>query len=263
MNTMNRVTSVMAMHTRDRVSWFVIPASVLGAGFVIVLFIAVAIHALWGSATPVYTGALAVVYFVIAFEAVRAVVGTFPFAVGYGARRRDYLLGTLAWGGAICAAWAIALGLLSLIEADVITNWGVGLHFFHLPFFSDGAPLRQFCWSYYHDLACARSDPAYAHGAVSLASFWVSFVVLLFLYSVGLLVGSVYQRFGRVGAYILVGVVFLLGSVVLLMSAFWNWWGAIFVWLAQQTAAGLGLWLLPLIALCALASFALLRKAAV
>src|SRR5258708_2640166 len=94
-------------------------------------------------------------------EAIRTVTGTFPFTVGFGTRRRDYLLGTLVWGVAVCAAWAILLGLLSLIEASVIKNWGVGLHFFHLPVFSDGSPLRQFCWSYYHDRYCAQSDPNY------------------------------------------------------------------------------------------------------
>ena len=47
------------------------------------------------------------------------------------------------------------------------------------------------------------------------------------------------------------------------MSTYWLWWGAIFGWLAQQTAVALGLWLVPLIAICALASYALLRKATV
>ena len=260
---MSRIASVMIMHARDRVSWFVIPASILGAGFVIVLFITLSIDLLWGGTTPVYTGALTVFYFVMLVECIRTVSGTFPFAVGFGTRRRDYLLGTLAWGVAVCAAWAILLGLLSLIEANVIKNWGVGLHFFHLPFFSDGSPLRQFCWSYYHDMYCAQSDPNYLSGGSPLGQFWVSFALLLFLYLLGLLLGSIYQRFGRVGEYVFFGIAFLLLSVFLLMSTYWHWWGTIFGWLAQQTAAALGLWLVPLIGCFALASYALLRKATV
>jgi hypothetical protein len=260
---MNRIASVMVMHSRDRVSWFLIPASVLGAGFVIVLFIALSIDLLWGGTTPVYTGALAVSYIVMLIGGATTIRGTFPFAVGFGTRRRDYLLGTLAWGVAVCAAWAILLGLLSLIEANVIKNWGVGLHFFHLPFFSDGSPLRQFCWSYYHDMYCAQSDPNYFSNGSSLQQFWVYFVLLLFMYLVGLMLGSIYQRFGRMGEYIFFGIAFLLLSVFLLMSAYWRWWGAIFGWLAQQTAAALGLWLVPLIACFALESYALLRKATV
>src|SRR5437879_6352220 len=194
---MSRIASVMVMHARDRVTWFVIPWSVLGAGFAIVLFIALFIALLFGNNTPVYTGALATFYFVMLLVGIGAVIRAFPFAVGFGTRRRDYLLGTLAWGVAVCAAWAILLGLLSLIEANVIKNWGVNLHFFHLPFFSDGSPLRQFCWSYYHDMYCAQSDPNYLRGGWSLGQFWVSFVFLLFLYLLGLVLGSIYQRFGR------------------------------------------------------------------
>src|SRR5438105_1390561 len=48
-----------------------------------------------------------------------------------------------------------------------------------------------------------------------------------------------------------------------LLSTVWNGWGAIFGWLAQQTAAGLVSWLVPLIAFFALVSYALLRKATV
>ena len=145
----------------------------------------------------------------------------------------------------------------------MIKNWGVGLHFFHLPFFSDGSPLRQFCWSYYHDMYCAQSDPNYFNHSSSLQQFWVYFVLLLFMCLLGLLFGSIYQRFGRAGEYLFFGVAFLLLSAFLLMSTYWNWWGAIFGWLAQQNAATLGLWLVPLIALCALVSYALLRKATV
>ncbi|HEX6554378.1 MAG TPA: hypothetical protein VF026_16555 [Ktedonobacteraceae bacterium] len=260
---MNRIASVMVMHARDRVSWFVIPASVLGAGFVIVLGIALGVDLLRGSATPVYTGALAVFYIVMLIGGATIIRGTFPFAVGFGTLRRDYLLGTLAWGVAVCAAWAILLGLLSLIEANVIKNWGVGLHFFHLPFFSDGSLLRQFCWSYYHDLSCTRSDPNYLSSGLPPGQFWVSFALLLFMYLLGLLLGSIYQRFGRMGEYIYFGIVFLLLSIFVLVSAYWNWWGVIYGWLAQQTAATLGLWLLPLMAFFALVSYALLRKAAV
>ncbi len=259
---MNRIASIMVMHSRDRVTWFVIPWSVLGAGFAICLFIALSIELLWGGTTPVYTGALAVFYFVMLIEGIRAILGTFPFAVSFGTRRRDYFLGTLAMAVVVSAAWAILLGLLSLIEASVTRNWGVGLHFFHLPFFSDGSPLRQFCWSYYHDMSCKQADPNYLSGGLPLGQFWVYFVFLLFMNLLGLLLGSIYQRFGRMGEYVFFGIVFLLLSVFLVLSTYWHWWGSIYGWLAPQSAATLGLWLVPLIAF-ALVSYALLRKATV
>ncbi len=260
---MNRITSVMAMHVRDRGTWFTIPLSVLGDGFAICLFITLSVNMLFGGATPVYTGALATFYFVMLLTGIGAIIRAFPFAVGFGSLRRDFILGTLAMGTALSAAWAILLGLLSFIEANVIENWGIGLHFFHLPFFSDGSPLRRFCWSYYHNAACVRSDPSYVKGGLPLGQFWVYFVLLLFMFLVGLLLGSIYQRFGRAGEYFLAGALFLLLSAFLLVSSYWNWWGAIVGWLAQQTAAMLGLWLLLPIVFFALASYALLRKAAV
>jgi hypothetical protein len=258
---MNRIASVITMHARDRMPWFLAPSIFLGVSFVIALFIAL----LWGGTTPVYIGALAGFYIVMLVQGIGTVRGTFPFAVGFGTRRRDYFLGTLAMAVAASCAWAILLGLLSLIEANAIKNWGVDLHFFYLPYFSDGSSLRQFCWAGTLAIpSCsAQSDPNYFNNGSPLQQFWVSFVFLLFLYLLGLLLGSIYQRFGRTGEYLFFGVAFLLLSVFVLVSTSWHWWGTIFGWFAGQSAAALGLWLVPLMACFALASYALLHKATV
>jgi ABC-type multidrug transport system fused ATPase/permease subunit len=189
-----------------------------------------------------------------------AISGTFRFAVGFGVRRKDFFLGTLAMAIAVCAIWAILLGLLSLIEANVVKNWGVGLHFFHLPFFSDGAPLRQFCWT----TSCSvQANPNYFSNASPWQQFWVSFALLLFVYLLGLLIGSIYQRFGRTGEYLFFGGAVLLISAFLLMAGAAPWGSTLASWLAQQTAATLGVWLVPPMVCFALASYALLRKATV
>jgi hypothetical protein len=260
---MNHTARIMVLQARDRVTWFVIPASMLSAVFAIGWFIVLFRDLLMGGKNDAFTPAVAVIYIMLLVGSISSVTGTYPFAVGFGTRRRDYFLGTLAMAVAVSAAWAILLGMLSLIEADVIKNWGVGLHLFHLPFFSDGTPLRQFCWTWTSDTVCARSDPNYLIGGAPLGQFWVYFALLLFMCMLGLVLGSIYQRFGRTGIYISVGIAFLLLSVSLLLSSYWRWWGGIFGWLAQQTAATLALWLVPLIAFFALASFALLRKATV
>jgi len=260
---MSRIASVIVMQARDRGTWFLLPAFALGAVFVIGWFIILFRDVLMGGTNEAFTGALAAIYIVMMAGGIGSIGGTYPFAVGFGTRRRDYLLGTLAMAVAVSAAWAIVLGLLSLIEANVITNWGVGLHFFHLPFISDGSPLRQFCWTWTSYAACARSDPNYLSGGLPLAQFWVYFVLLLFMCLLGLLLGSIYQRFDRTGIYIALGTAFLFLSLFVVVSSLWNWWGAIFDWLVQQTAAGLAWWLVPLMALFAFASYALLRKAPV
>jgi len=232
---MNRIASAIVMHARDRVTWFVLPWSVLGSFFAVALFI-VLLRIGANLRGPIYTPGLAGIYIIMLVGGISTVGGTFPFAVGFGTRRRDYLLGTVAMAGAVSAAWAIPLVLLSLIEAKGIKNWAVDLHFFHLPYFSDGSPLQQ---------------------------FWVSFALLLAMCLLGMLLGSIYYRSGRTGIYIALGIAFLLLSLFVVVSSYWSWWGAIFGWLAQQTAAGLAWWLVPLMALSALASYALLRKATV
>ena len=257
---MNRIASVMAMHARDRVTWFVIPAGVLGAGFAICLCIALAVTLLFG-VNGIYTGAVFAIYMVILVEGIGAVSRMFPFAVGFGVRRRDYVLGTVGMALAVSAAWAVALGVFSFIEARIIRNWGVGLHFFHLPVFSDGSLVRQLCWA--HDADCELADPGYVSGASSLTQLWFYFALLLFAFLLGLMIGSVYVRYRRAGVYVFAGIVFLLLSVFVLLSAYWNWWGAIFDWLSQQTVAAIGLWLLLPTAFFALVSYALLRRATV
>jgi hypothetical protein len=258
---MKRIASVMAMQARDRGTWFVIPSFALGAVFALAWCIVLIHDLLMGGINGTFAPGLATFFIFVLVGGINTLTGTFSFAVGFGTLRRDYLLGTLAVAGAVCAAWAILLTLLSFFEANVINNWGVGLHFFHLPFFSDGAPLRQFCWM--SDTQCVQTDPNYVHGSLPLAQFWAYFLLLLFISLLGLLLGSIYQRFGRLGEYVFFGIAFLLLSVLLLVSTYWSWWGAIFGWLAQQTAAGLVSWLVPLIAIGALASYALLRKATV
>jgi hypothetical protein len=258
---MNRIASVTIMQARDRMSWFVAPSSALGASFVIVWIIALLVRLLGRPLDETFTGAMALFYSVMLATGIGAVTGMFPFAVGFGARRRDYLLGTVGMATAVCAAWAVALTLLSLVEADVIKNWGVGLHFLHLPFFSGGSPLRQSCWT--SDAVCAQADPIYVRGGAPLEQVWFSFAFLLFLFLLGLLLGSIYQRFGRIGIYVAIGSTLLLLIVLLLVSTYWSWWGAIFGWLGQQTAASLAWWLVPPMAVFALASYALLRKATV
>jgi len=51
--------------------------------------------------------------------------------------------------------------------------------------------------------------------------------------------------------YIFAGIVFVLLGVFVLPSSSLDWWGAIVGWPVQQTTAGLAVWLLPPIALCA------------
>jgi len=258
---MNRIVSVMVVQARDRGTWLATPAFTLGGVFAIAWCIVLIHNVLMGGVQGTYTPGLATFSILVLVGGIGAIGGTYPFAVGFGARRRDFVAGTLAMATAVSAGWALVLGLLSLVEANLLKGWGVGMHFFYLPWFSDGSPLKQFCWN--ADSACAQADPSYLRGGLPLAQFWVSFIFLLFMSVLGVLLGSIYQRFGRTGEYVFFVAIWLLLSLFLLVSLAGRWWGAILGWLGQQTAAGLAWWLILPMALCALGSYALLRKAAV
>ncbi len=229
---MNRIAGVITMHSRDPFSWFLIPGGVMGSSFVINLFIA----ALLGGKTPIYTGGLSSLYLTMLFIGFGTVKETFSFAVSFSVRRKDYLLGTAAQAVAVSVVWAILIWLLSLVESHLIQNWGVNLHFFHLPYVNDGSVIAQ---------------------------LWTYFTVMVLMFFLGLIPASIYQRFGRYGMYLFFGVIGLVLSVFSLLGTYWNWWETIFNWFAQQPAAVLGLWAAPFITVCVLSSFALLRKATV
>lgn len=227
---MNRIATIIAMHSKDKMSWFFLPWIVVGSSFFINVFIAILV----GGKSPIYTGGLSSIFIYMLVAGALSVAAGFPFVLGFSGRRSDYFLGTVGLAVVVSAAWAILLWVLSLIEGYLVPNWGVDLHFFHLPYLSNGAPVAQ---------------------------LWVFFVVMLLMYFLGFLPGSIYQRFGRPGMYTLFGISGVALTLLSFASTYWNWWPAIFNWFAHQTALDLAWWIVPIIGVCALASYALLRKA--
>jgi hypothetical protein len=65
------------------------------------------------------------------------------------------------------------------------------------------------------------------------------------LYLLGLVISSLYYRFGRNSMYAFFIVSpLVLGAVGFILIRF-NWWGTVFDWLAQHSAFELALWLTP------------------
>jgi hypothetical protein len=229
---MNRVANIIAMHSKDKLSWFFLPWIIVGSSF----FINVAIAILVGGKSPIYTGGMSSIYIYMLIAGSLSVAGGFPFVLGFSGRRSDYFLGTTALAAVVSATWAVLLWMLSIIEGNIFPSWGLDLHFFHLPYLSDGSPAAQ---------------------------LWVFFVVMLFMFFLGFFPGSVYQRFGRSGMYVLFGISGVALTLLSFASTYWNWWPSIFNWFAHETALDLAWWMLPIIGVSALASYALLRKATV
>ena len=160
---MNRISVVMKMYTKDKSTWVIIPWGILSLIFVLNWIISSLIK------EPMYTGGLSyyLIYFMIL--GITSLVFTFPFALSFSVRRKDFFLGTIAMITSVSVGSAFILTLLSLVEQST-NSWGTGLHFFHLPYLSDGSFMEQ---------------------------LWVYFASFLHLYLFGSVIASIYLRFHR------------------------------------------------------------------
>jgi hypothetical protein len=230
---MNAIRTVVKMYTRGKLIWFFLPWMGLLLQFFAALIVILIINLLFGGKTPFYPGGLITICVIMFVWGIMNVTDTFPFALGFGVRRTDYVLGTTVMAVEISTVTAVLWLLCSLLEI-VTGGWSIALYYFHLPYFNDGSLIEQ---------------------------FWVYFVVLASMYVLGFVIGSISQRFGRVGTVVFVLTVLLLMSLFALVWTYLRWWGAFFAWFSQFSAFELALLLLPFTALSLLASYLLLRRA--
>ncbi|HEU5198774.1 MAG TPA: hypothetical protein VFU32_04015 [Ktedonobacterales bacterium] len=228
---MNRVTNVVRMHLKGWQFWFLAPWSIVLSSFVINLIIASFV----GGKAAIYTGGLSSIYIYILVLGGIVVKDTFSFALGFSVRRRDYYLGTLLMAAGVSAISAVLIWLLSIVENSLVPGWGLNLHFFHLPYLNDGSLAEQ---------------------------LWIYFVVMLCMFLLGFMPGTVFQRYRSYGLYSLTAVVLLPATILGFVATRYSWWGTIFGWFAQQSAFDLASWTVLIVAICVLSSYAFLRKAA-
>ena len=230
---MNAIRTVVKMYTRGKLIWFFSPWIGLLLQFLAALIVILIITLLFGGKTPFYPGGLITICVIMFIMGIVSLTDTFPFALGFGVRRTDYVLGTTVLAGAVSVVTAVLLLLFSPLEI-VTGGWGLELHYFHLPYLNDGSLIEQFC---------------------------IYFVGLANLYFLGFVIGSIYQRIGRAGTLMFFLTVFLLMSLFSLVWTYFRWWDALFAWFSQYTAFELALLLLPLTAFYLLVSYLLLRRA--
>jgi len=231
---MNRTISVIKMHMRDKFSWLVLPWLICLISFAVNLFIGGIVNPEEG----IYTGGVSSLYIYLFVLGIIIVPQTFSFALGMGVRRKDYFTGTLAAFIGLGAGSTVLLMLLSETEHSWFVGWGVGLHFFHLPFAHEGSLLLQ----------------AFTH-----------FTLLLLMFCSGFFIASIYRRFGKTGMYIFSLGAFLIFGFTPLLISYYDRWDEIGRWVEANvhTLNDLTPWLLILAALFALGSFGLLRRSTV
>lgn len=227
---MNAMTGVLKMHYRDKWLWFFVPWIVLLSSFLVNIVVAFFLN------EPIYTGGLASIFISMMVTGIIILIQTFPFALGLSIRRTDYFFGTSLMAIIISAAFALLLFLLSITESKLTENWGLQLHFFHLPYLNDGTAIEQLL---------------------------MYFMLMVHMFYLGFIISSIFRRFGRNGLFVFAAAMFIFYSVCGLLLTYNQWWGSLFTWFAGHTAFEIALWSIPLTALYALLSYLLLRRSTV
>lgn len=226
---MNQIVTVMKIHAKDKLTWLIVPwCFALLPAFMVNFLIGGILQLEEG----LYTGGLISIFICMMVVGILTLTKSFPFALGLSIRRTDFFLGTLMMFTFACLGISFVLLVLSLVEGD--WAWGVGLHFFNLPYLNDGSLVEQ---------------------------WWTLFATAFHLTFFGFVISAIYKRFGRMGLFILFPVIFIAGSIFGLLSTYYGWWMDIFNWVREHSAAQLASWLFVVAIIYMLLSFFLIRKA--
>jgi hypothetical protein len=229
--TINLVSSVTNIHLRNKMVWWYTPWIIVISSFLINLMIAVLVNN-----KAIYSGGVAAIYVYMLVLGIVTLNQTFPFAIGFSIRRRDYFYGTTAMVFLTSLIFTVLLSLLSVIENNLFGSWGGQLYFFHIPYFNEGNIFVQ---------------------------SWVIFTIMVYLFYLGFFISSIYRRFGKVGLTIYTIVILLVGSVFSAVFTYFGWWMILFSKISNYTAFQLSWWLIPFIMVDIIFSYFMLRKATI
>ncbi|WP_010267877.1 hypothetical protein [Paenibacillus senegalensis] len=228
---MSRTISVMHMHLKNRWSWIYIPLIIFASSFVVNLAVSIIVRN-----ESIYTGGIISVIIYMFVSGIIVIPQNFPLALGLGTTRTDFFKGTLLTSLIISAVTAVLVSLLGALE-QLSDRWGSGLYFFFYEFAGDTALTRFLIY------------------VLSV------FLIYLLVFFAGLLIGSVYLRFGA-KSLVICGLCGFLGLTVLgYASVEFSWWGPIAEWFVQQTFLSVVLWTIPLTLICMMCSLLLIRRA--
>ncbi|MET0189462.1 MAG: hypothetical protein ABW212_10710 [Pseudonocardia sediminis] len=230
----NRVLTAARLNVVDARTRLSMPWLVLGAAFLINLLVYGLIRANAGEAGDASTGALAALYFFMAAAYIQTMTQTFPFALSLGVTRRNFYLGASLIVVVESVLHGVLLTVLLAVERAT-GGWGLSLQFFGVAFMVQSNPVLQ------------------------IVVYTVPLIALGFL---GLLVGTVFRRWGQTGMYIgSIGSTLVLGGLAALVT--WQqWWGSVGEFLvATPNLALVGVYPLVLVVLAAAGGFLLVRRA--
>ncbi len=237
-----RITRIVRLLTANPWTTIVLPWMILG----IILLANIAIWAILNASLAPedmadanegiqYSGASSWLFVYMTVVAVQSMNLTFPLALGYGATRRDFYLGSALTFVLLSAMFSIGLTILSVIE-EVTGGWGLGGSMFTAIYFG-GADATWY------------------------VKLGIYFFGMLFFFFVGSFFGAVFVRWRGLGITVALVALGALGIAAAALITFTASWPAVGQFFVDSQALGVAAWLLVPTVLSGVVGYLVLRRA--
>jgi hypothetical protein len=234
----HEILRIVRLHCVNPSIFFGIPWLILGSAWAVMMIVGLIITAANGPTEQMaegmrYSWAVLSPQWYLVVVGVQAIGLTFSFALGFGATRRDFWLGTSIMFGIVSLLSAIAIATLVQIEKTT-DGWGIGIAMF------DSLWYGQQGW---------------------LADFYATLALQLLVLFIGASVTTVYMRWRARGMLIV-----LFSSIAILLAfiaivTFTETWPALFEWFGGIGVVGVFTIVLGFAVLCAAGGYLVIRRA--
>ncbi|BDZ55098.1 hypothetical protein [Agromyces marinus] len=209
----HEILRITRLHTVNPSIFFLVPTFILGGAWAVTMVIALILRGAGVSDAQTgfeYSWAVLSPQWYLVVVGVQAVSYTFPFALGFGATRRDYWLGTSLMFVLASIMYATAIATLMLVERAT-GGWGIGAGMF---------------------------DALWYVGLDWGAAFYTTFALQLLVLFVGAGVTTVYMRWRMRGMMTLLSIAVLIALAVVAWLTFSESWMALWEWLGSLGLVG-------------------------
>ena len=235
----HRVATIVRLNTANPWTTIILPWIIVGIIFVVnwliwwIIFTASGAQSVSAVASGIqYSGASLWIFFYMLVVAVQAINLTFPLALGYGATRRDFWVGTALTFVLLSLGYTVALSALSVVE-ELTGGWGLGGTMFTNIYFGESWYERVFSY----------------------------FTLMMFFFFVGAAVATVYVRWKANGIVTFFAALAAILIVVVAAITFTESWPAVGAFLGRAGLMGVYAWSYVLTVIAAIVGYLVLRRA--